>query len=284
MSPVLEVDVPSVARKRHGTAEPRRHRGADVHLLHRWVEVREHEVPRLRAAGERPTLLRRQMLRDRHRRGQRTLADQHVAGMCPVGERVVEPRIAGEDDAPARALDGICHAFGAVRNLERGEPDTLRELQGLPRRDLTYREGKAGCEEPFTIRVREPAKQVPRAERPDDLQGLLARGRQAVLPREDEGRQIAVVIDVKVRERDVSDRWPGYSQLGEPARDAAPTIDEKLHTVGLVQIAGAAPRAAEGDGSGAECGEADTAHAGAARLSALRRAAPGTSPPIGAIS
>ena len=51
--------------------------------------------------------------------------------------------------------------------------------------------------------------------------GARSRRQEAVLPGEDQRRQVAVMVDVKMRDRDVRDRLPRGAELGEPARDAA---------------------------------------------------------------
>jgi hypothetical protein len=63
---------------------------------------------------------------------------------------------------------------------------------------------------------------------------------------------IAVMIDVKVGDRDVGDRSPLVAALGEAARDAASTIDQETQVIRLEQVARAAPLGGQRNRSVAE--------------------------------
>ena len=49
----------------------------------------QHDVAWLGASGEVRTLLGREVLLDRHRRGKRALTDEQIAAARPIGERIV---------------------------------------------------------------------------------------------------------------------------------------------------------------------------------------------------
>ena len=110
------------------------------------------------------------------------------------------------------------------------QTDTPGQVDRVARRDLTNRHRKPGRGDPLSVRGREPSDQRQRSNRSDDFERRAPRWQEPVLPREDERRQVGVMIDVKMRERHVRDRLPLDRQLGKAPRDAAAAVEQQTRT------------------------------------------------------
>jgi hypothetical protein len=135
------------------------------------------------------------------------------------------------------------------------QPDAAGELDHVGRRDFLNCEGKSRVGEPGPVRGGETVQQGGDAHRPDDGKRSVAWWEKPVLPGEDQRRQVAVMIDMKMRDRDVRDRSPVVAALGEPSRDAAAAIDQQPQIVRFQQVARTAALRGQRDGSSAERGE-----------------------------
>src|SRR5205807_9486788 len=105
---------------------------------------------------------------------------------------------------------------------------------------------------PVAIGGAKALEQRARAYRSNDLKRC-GSGRQHAIPEHEyQRREIGVMIDVKVRERHMTDRLPFDAQLGEPTGDAAAAVEEEANPTRFDEIPGAAPRRRERDRSRAE--------------------------------
>src|SRR5512146_2539555 len=129
-----------------------------------------------------------------------------------------------------------------MRNLAAREDHPSGELHRIAGRDLADGERKPRGTEPVTIRGGQSLDQGSGADRPNDLDRKAARRQKAVLPGEYERGQVAVVVDVKMRDRHVRDRLPWQAVFGQPPSDAGPAVEQQSYLAGLQQIPGAASR------------------------------------------
>ena len=243
---------PSVVGERHRTGECRADDGANVDLLDGWIEMRERQMLRRRSGRQCAALFRSQVLGDCHRSGKRALADEQIAIPRPARQLVRRAGVAGVYDPRRASLEGICHTLRRVRNPEAGQPKAAGQIDRHAGRNLAYGKGEARRRDPLAVRRREARQERRRSGRSDNLDRQRARRKKTVLPGEDERRQVAVMINVKVRQRDVRDRLPRIASLGKPPCDAAAAVDEQADGRRLEQVAGAASRRGERDRAGAE--------------------------------
>src|SRR5262245_17951075 len=97
-----------------------------------------------------------------------------------------------------------------------------RQLDDVGGRHFAHGQRESRSEQPFSIRGGETLEQRHGSWRAKDFNRQRSRWEKAVLPREDQRRKVAMMVDVEMRKRDVRDRLPFDRELGETSRDAAP--------------------------------------------------------------
>src|SRR5215467_5494882 len=136
------------------------------------------------------------------------------------------------------------------------QPGAARKLDDVRRPNFPNRYGEARCRHPRAVRRRKALEEVCRPDGADDLDRRAPRREISVLPREDQRREVAVVVDMKMREGDVRDARPIEAELGETPRDAAAAVDKQPKLWRFEQVARAASARRERDRSGAKRREA----------------------------
>ena len=124
-----------------------------------------------------------------------------------IAERAVGRRVAGVDEpSPVVPRRNMPHSRACAVRDALASVTVASRASVPPRGELHHRDGEAGRQQLVPEGRRMPLQQRPRAGRADDRQRRGSRRELPVPPRDGERRDVADVVRVEVRERDVRDR------------------------------------------------------------------------------
>jgi hypothetical protein len=114
-----------------------------------------------------------------------------------------------------------------VWNLVAGKSNPPRQIDRGVGRDFANGQRESRLQQPFAVRGCEAPEERRCPRRPNDLERRGSRRRHPILERGDESREITVMIDVKMSQRDVGDRLPGFAKLREAPCDSTAAVEQQ---------------------------------------------------------